>query len=67
MVRLTRDGPNAITPPKKTSPLLLFFKQLLGLFNLMLLISALLSLILFVIDSSKAMVNVYLLLTPTEL
>jgi sodium/potassium-transporting ATPase subunit alpha len=65
MARLTRDGPNAITPPKKTSPFLLFFKELIGLFNLMLLVSAVLSLILFAIDSSKAMVNVYSL-TPTE-
>jgi sodium/potassium-transporting ATPase subunit alpha len=51
-------GLNAISPPKKKSPWLLFLKHLAGLFNLLLIISGVLSFILFAIDPSS-MVNVH--------
>lgn len=58
-MRLKQDGLNGITPPKKKSPWLLFLSHLLGLFNMLLVISAILSFILFAIDPSS-MVNLYL-------
>jgi hypothetical protein len=56
-MRLDRDGPNGITPPKKISPWLSFLKHLAGLSSLMLITSAILSFILFAVDPSS-MVNV---------
>lgn len=54
---LAHNGPNAISPPKKKSPWLQFLGRLLGLFNLLLIVSGTLSFILFAIDTSS-MVNV---------
>ena len=54
---LTKNGYNEITPPKKKSPFLQFLLELLGLFNVLLMVSAILSIILFAIDSSST-VNV---------
>jgi len=55
--RLKQYGLNQLTPPKKPSLLWIFMRQLLGLFNLLLIISGTLSFILFAIDTSS-LVNV---------
>ena len=57
--RLATDGPNAITPPKKRSAVRMFLGHLCGLLNLLLMISGVLSLILFAIDPAS-IVNLYL-------
>ena len=54
---LAQNGPNAISPPKKKSLWLQFLSHLLGLFNLLLIVSGALSFILFAIDPAS-MVNV---------
>ena len=41
--RLIEFGPNALTPPKKTSPILRYLQFLSGIFNIMLLVAGALS------------------------
>ncbi|TPX40659.1 hypothetical protein SeLEV6574_g06497 [Synchytrium endobioticum] len=59
-VRLERDGPNQLTPPTKRHWVLRFLDILLGLFNLMLLISGVAAYILYGIDPVNNFQNVYL-------
>ncbi|KAI8905442.1 hypothetical protein EDD86DRAFT_241269 [Gorgonomyces haynaldii] len=58
--RLIRNGPNALTPPKKRPAILQFLDALLGLFNLMLLISGIACYILYGIDPVGNASNVYI-------
>ncbi|TPX30672.1 hypothetical protein SmJEL517_g05824 [Synchytrium microbalum] len=58
--RLLRDGPNMLSPPKKRNVILRFLDILLGLFNLMLLLSGAAAYILYGIDPADNFQNVYL-------
>lgn len=58
-MRLEKNGPNALTPPPKKSPVLVFLRLLLAPFNVMLIVSGVLSFILYAIDSSST-VNLFL-------
>lgn len=50
--RLQLEGPNALTPPKKKSLWMLYLLHFTQLFNVLLIVSGVLSFILFAIDSS---------------
>lgn len=50
-MRLARDGPNALTPPKTTPEWVKFCKQLFGGFSLLLWIGALLCFLAYAIQS----------------
>lgn len=56
---LTANGPNAITPPPKKSPWLLFLSHFVNPFNVLLLVSGGLSFILYAVDQEE-MVNLLL-------
>ncbi|KAN0141264.1 aminophospholipid-transporting P-type ATPase [Lactarius tabidus] len=58
--RLKRDGPNALTPPKKKSALQKYFDCLRSMFNIILIISGLLEYILLGIDFHDNIQNTYL-------
>ncbi|KAI0285240.1 aminophospholipid-transporting P-type ATPase [Russula brevipes] len=58
--RLKRDGPNALTPPKKKSALQKYFDCLLTMFNIILIISGILEYILLGIDFHNNIQNTYL-------
>ncbi|KAI9296938.1 P-type cation-transporting ATPase [Neoconidiobolus thromboides FSU 785] len=53
-------GPNLLTPPKKTHPAVIFFKCLFALFNILLLISAILTFVLFSLDTKLNKADMYL-------
>lgn len=57
---LLKNGPNMLSPPKKRHPLLMFLDHLLGLFNLMLLISGIGCYIIYAIDPVANFSNVYI-------
>ncbi|EGF82503.1 hypothetical protein BATDEDRAFT_86311 [Batrachochytrium dendrobatidis JAM81] len=57
--RLEQYGPNQLSPPKKRHPFLRFMDHLLGLFNLMLLVSGIAAYILLAINPSANAQNVY--------
>lgn len=57
--RLEANGKNAITPPPKKSPWLLFLSHFGNLFNVLLIVSGALSFILYAIDRSQ-MINLIL-------
>ncbi|KAJ3152839.1 hypothetical protein HDU89_001044 [Geranomyces variabilis] len=58
--RLTEQGPNQLSPPKKRHPILKFLDHLLGLFNLMLLVAGIASYILLAIDFEGNKPNLWL-------
>ncbi|KAI0255351.1 aminophospholipid-transporting P-type ATPase [Lactifluus subvellereus] len=58
--RLKRDGPNALTPPKKKSALQKYIDCLKSLFNIILIISGILEYILLGIDFHNNIQNTYL-------
>ncbi|KAH9171439.1 aminophospholipid-transporting P-type ATPase [Lactarius sanguifluus] len=58
--RLARDGPNALTPPKKKSAFQKYFDCLRSLFNIILIISGVLEYILLGIDFHNNIQNTYL-------
>ncbi|XP_012578634.1 PREDICTED: potassium-transporting ATPase alpha chain 2 isoform X1 [Condylura cristata] len=62
--RLAKDGPNVLTPPKKTSEMVKFMKQMMGGFSILLWIGAILCWIAFGIqyseDPSTSFDNLYL-------
>ncbi|XP_007517265.2 potassium-transporting ATPase alpha chain 2 [Erinaceus europaeus] len=62
--RLARDGPNTLTPPKETSEVVKFFRQMVGGFSILLWIGAVLCWIAYGIqysnDKSASLDNVYL-------
>ncbi|KAI9592828.1 hypothetical protein BDF19DRAFT_387969 [Syncephalis fuscata] len=58
--RTEEYGPNRLTPPKRTHPLVVYFKYLISLFNLLLLISGVLMYILYGIDPADNQSNLYL-------
>ncbi|KAI8903615.1 hypothetical protein EDD86DRAFT_272276 [Gorgonomyces haynaldii] len=60
VTRLSKFGPNALTPPKKKNAILQFLEYLMGLFNVMLLISGIACYILYGIDSIGNASNVYI-------
>ncbi|KAJ1334577.1 hypothetical protein BSLG_007732 [Batrachochytrium salamandrivorans] len=57
--RLEQYGPNQLSPPKKRHPFLRFLDHLLGLFNLMLLVSGIAAYILLAIDPVGNKQNIY--------
>ncbi|KAJ3330656.1 hypothetical protein HDU76_005170 [Blyttiomyces sp. JEL0837] len=57
--RLQTNGPNILSPPKKKSMLLLYFECLFTLFNLLLLISGVLTYVLYGIDPKDNPTNTY--------
>jgi sodium/potassium-transporting ATPase subunit alpha len=56
--RYEDDGPNVLSPPKKTHPLLIFVGYLLHLFNLMLWVSGIIAYIIYAIDPPNNFPNV---------
>ncbi|KAJ3416269.1 hypothetical protein HDV05_002559 [Chytridiales sp. JEL 0842] len=58
--RLEENGPNMLTPPKRKHPFLKFLEILLGLFNLLLIVSGILSFIILAIDYQANQQNTYL-------
>ncbi|KAI0303351.1 aminophospholipid-transporting P-type ATPase [Multifurca ochricompacta] len=58
--RLKRDGPNALTPPKKKSAFQKYFDCLRSMFNIILIISGILEYILLGIDFHDNIQNTYL-------
>ncbi|KAK7024036.1 cation-ATPase-N domain-containing protein [Favolaschia claudopus] len=58
--RLTRDGPNILTPPKKRSPLRQYIDRLLTMFNVLLIIAGILEYVLLGIDFHNNFANTYL-------
>lgn len=58
--RLKRDGPNALTPPKKKSAFQKYFDCLRSMFNIILIISGVLEYILLGIDFHNNIQNTYL-------
>ncbi|CAH7688077.1 hypothetical protein PPACK8108_LOCUS22980 [Phakopsora pachyrhizi] len=59
-LRLTRDGPNQLTPPKKKSALRKYFDSLLSLFNVLLILAGILEYVLLGIDFENNKANEYL-------
>ncbi|KAK9768328.1 hypothetical protein K7432_001126 [Basidiobolus ranarum] len=57
---LLEHGPNILTPPKKKSPLFLYFECLAGLFNVLLVIAGILQYVLLAIDPVNNQANIYL-------
>lgn len=57
--RLLQFGSNQLTRTAETSSIALFLQHLLGLFNLMLIVSGLLSIVLFILDT-HSMMNLFL-------
>lgn len=51
--RLEKYGPNRLTPPKKWHPLIVYLFYVTGVFNLMLLVAGVASLILFGINQEE--------------
>ncbi|KAJ3193161.1 hypothetical protein HDU67_005222, partial [Dinochytrium kinnereticum] len=58
--RLVENGPNMLTPPKKRHPFLKFLDCLLGLFNLILILSGLAAYVTVIIDFKANIQNTYL-------
>ncbi|KAH3762598.1 sodium/potassium-transporting ATPase subunit alpha [Pelomyxa schiedti] len=58
-LRLQRDGPNSITPPRKTPEIIKFLKQMVGWFSLLLWSGSILSAVGYILDSSDQS-NLYL-------
>lgn len=58
--RLSRDGPNMLTPPKKKSALRTFLERLFTMFNILLIIAGVLVFILLAIDVKANIQNSYL-------
>ena len=58
--RLLKNGPNILTPAKTVHPIIQFLKYLLGIFNVMLLVSGIACYILFAIDPVGNFSNVYI-------
>jgi sodium/potassium-transporting ATPase subunit alpha len=59
-VRLTRDGPNMLTPPKKKSALRKFLDRLFTMFNILLMVAGVLEYVLLGIDFHANFQNTYL-------
>ncbi|KAJ1561048.1 hypothetical protein HK405_005089, partial [Cladochytrium tenue] len=57
--RLIENGPNMLSPPKKRHPFLKFLDILMGLFNLMLLVSGVAAYIILAIDPADNFQNTY--------
>ncbi|KAI0781478.1 aminophospholipid-transporting P-type ATPase [Trametes elegans] len=58
--RLTRDGPNVLTPPKKKSALRKYWDCLMTMFNILLIIAGILEYILLGVDFKDNFPNTYL-------
>ncbi|KAJ3053133.1 hypothetical protein HK097_004964 [Rhizophlyctis rosea] len=58
--RLAENGPNQLSPPKRRHPALQFLHHLLGLFNLMLIVSGIAAYILLAIDYEGNKQNTYI-------
>lgn len=57
--RLVEYGPNALTPPKKRSPILRYLDFLMGLFNLLLIGAGVLTYVVYAVDPANNYQNVY--------
>jgi sodium/potassium-transporting ATPase subunit alpha len=57
---LKKNGPNMLTPPKKTHPLIIFLSEFKHPLTALLLLCGVLSLILYSVDSNHDLVNLYL-------
>jgi sodium/potassium-transporting ATPase subunit alpha len=61
--RIQEHGPNRLTPAKKIHPILMYLKYVAGIFNLMLIVAGIASLILYGIDKVANVTLVRRLLT----
>ena len=59
--RLEKYGPNCLSPPKKKHPLIQFIEFLMGLFNVMLLVSGIAAYVTYAIDKIGNASNVDLI------
>ncbi|CAG8532596.1 3994_t:CDS:2 [Paraglomus occultum] len=58
--RLAEQGPNVLTPPKKTHPVIKYLECLFTLFNILLIVAAIFQYILLAIDYEANKPNIYL-------
>jgi len=58
--KLEEYGPNILSPPKKKHPLILYLKCVVEVFNLLLLISGILTFILVIVQNDWGGTNIYI-------
>lgn len=58
--RLQRFGPNMLSPPAKKHAILIYLDHLLGLFNVMLLVSGVACYVIYILDPVSSASNVYI-------